>query len=133
MTIESFIPATADNARQRIAAFIEEARCDCAAFGRHLDWDSAGWNVTAHCSPLAGNGRRSAILYFTTHENGSAKGVAGRVPMSEPFASFIKAVVRRRRDASPLGFNPLARVANAARDLHDVLADRAHDPGAYRG
>lgn len=130
MSAERLVSAAAQNARLRLEIFVNEAQRECAAFGTHLDWSAAAWDVTAHCGPLASKARRSAVLYFTTHENRTARGIAGRVAMSEPFASFIKAVVRRKRDASSLTFAPLARLANAARDLHDVLADRGYDPVA---
>jgi len=116
------------NALERMERFIEQARHDCAAFGADLDWDRADWDVTKHCPRPVSKAAQKGVLYFTTHANGAAKSIDGRVPMVEPFASFIKALIRRRQDCRPQGDGPLSRIINAARDLHDVLGDRGHDP-----
>lgn len=116
------------NAVERMEAFVAHASHECAAFGADLDWDRADWDVTEHCPRPAGKAAKKAVLYFTTHENGSAKTVEGRVPMAEPFASFIKALIRRRQEQRAVGDGPLSRIINASRDLHDRLADRGHDP-----
>lgn len=130
MPVEKLVPVPERNAVQRLATFIHEARHDCAAFGTDLDWDAAAWDVTAHCTPAASKAHKSAIIYFTTHENGSAKSLEGRIPMAEPFASFVKAFVRRKQDGRRLSLGPLASVANAARYLHDELAPFGHDPAS---
>lgn len=116
------------NALERLEVFIAEARYDCAAFGSSLEWDRADWDVTTHCPRPVSKAAQKAVLYFTTHANGEAKSIEGRVPMAEPFASFIKALIRRKQDSRPQGDGPLSRIINAARDLHDQLGDRGHDP-----
>ena len=116
------------NALERMQSFVSQARHDCAAFGDNLEWDRADWDVTAFCPRPVSKAGQKAVLYFTTHANGKAKGVEGRVPMAEPFASFIKALIRRKQDSRPQGDGPLSRIINAARDLHDLLGDRGHDP-----
>lgn len=116
------------NAQQRMDAFVGHARDECAAFGSNLDWDRPDWDVTAHCQRPVAKAAQKGVLYYTTHENGTAKTIEGRVPMAEPFASFIKALIRRRQETRPQGDAPLSRIINAARDLHDLLADRAYDP-----
>lgn len=116
------------NAIERMAAFVAHARDECAAFGTDLDWDRPDWDVTHHCPRPVAKAAQKGVLYFTTHSNGAAKSVDGRVPMAEPFASFIKAIVRRTQENRPQGDGPLSRIINAARDLHDLLADRGHDP-----
>lgn len=116
------------NAQQRMDAFVGHARDECAAFGSDLDWDRPDWDVTAHCQRPVAKAAQKGVLYYTTHENGTAKTIEGRVPMAEPFASFIKALIRRRQETRPQGDAPLSRIINAARDLHDLLADRAYDP-----
>lgn len=116
------------NARERLHAFIAEAVNDCGAFGPDLEWDRPDWDVGASCpKPVGKTGQRFAI-YFTTHENSTAKSAVGRTPFAEPFASFIKAVVRRKQDDRPQTYEPLARIVNGARYLHDQLANRGHDP-----
>lgn len=116
------------NARQRMEAFVSEARCDCAAFGAGIDWDRPDWDVTSYCPKPVGKAGQASIFYFTTHENGASKSIAGRTPMREPFATFIKALIRRKQDSRPQSDGPLNRIINAARDLHDLLTDRGYDP-----
>lgn len=116
------------NALERLEAFVAQARYDCAAFGTNLEWDRADWDVTTHCPRPVSKAAQKAVLYFTTHANGEAKSIEGRVPMAEPFASFIKALIRRKQESRPQGDGPLSRIINAARDLHDQLGDRGHDP-----
>ncbi len=116
------------NARERLDAYISAARFDCAAFGTDLDWDRPDWDVTAHCPKPVAKAAQKGVLYFTTHANGTAKSMEGRVSMAEPFADFVKALIRRRQDNRPQGDGPLSRIINAARDLHDQLADRNYDP-----
>jgi hypothetical protein len=116
------------NARHNLEAFVTEARTDCAAYGVDLDWDRPDWDITAHVEERRGKAGRRSVLYFTTHENGTAKSMAGRVPLSEPFAAFMKAMVRLSQDGRPQSMDPLSRLINASRDLHDLLADRGHDP-----
>ena len=116
------------NALERLEAFIAQARYDCAAFGTNLEWDRADWDVTTYCPRPVSKAAQKAVLYFTTHANGEAKSIEGRVPMTEPFASFIKALIRRKQDSRPQGDGPLSRIINAARDIHDQLCDRGHDP-----
>ncbi len=116
------------NADERMNAFIAHAQHDCAAFGANLDWARADWNVTDHCPRPVGKAAQKGVLYFTTHENGTAKSIKGRMPMEEPFASFIKALIRRRQDENPQGDGPLSRIINASRDLHDLLANRGYNP-----
>ena len=116
------------NAVERMAAYVAHAREECAAFGIDLDWDRADWDVTAHCPRPVGKAAQKGVLYFTTHANGAAKSVEGRVPLSEPFASFIKAIIRRTQENRRQGDGQLSRIINASRDLHDLLEDRAFDP-----
>lgn len=116
------------NAIERMQKFVDEARYDCAAFGTDLDWNRPDWDVTRHCPKPVGKAGQTSILYFTTHANGTAKSIAGRMPLSEQFASFLKAVIRRKQDNRPQTDGPLNRIINAARDLHDLLANRDYDP-----
>ena len=116
------------NARQRMSAYVTHARDQLTALGANLPFDEPVWDVSAHCGRPAGKAGTASNIYFTTHDNGSAKSIEGRTPMREPFASFIKAVVRHRQEVRRQTHSPLDRIVNAARDLYDVLADRDHDP-----
>lgn len=126
--IEQLITHPELNAREKMVRFIEEARHGCAAFGQDLDWMAPAWNVKSTCPKPVGKAGQSAMLYFTTHENGTAKTVGEREALEEPFASFIKALVRRKQENRLQSVDPLARIINAARDLHTLLVDRNHDP-----
>lgn len=125
---ERLITRPERNARERLEAFVVEARYDCAAFGTDLDWDRPDWDVTIHCPKPVGKAGQRSVLYFVTHENGTAKNADGRIPIKEPFASFIKALVRRKQDSRPQTDGPLNRIINASRDLYSLLEDRDHDP-----
>lgn len=115
-------------ARQNLDALLHEARNDCAAFGRELAWDSAVWEVTPWARERRGKAGRNSRLWFVTHDNPNARRIEQRTPLSEPFASMVKAIVRLRFDASMTSVDPLARFIVASRYLHDELADRGHDP-----
>jgi hypothetical protein len=126
--VDRLIPTVERNARQRLESFIQDARTNLAAFGSNLIWNEAAWDVIGACPIPASKSRKSAVIYFTTHDNGTSKGVAQRIPLSEPFASFIKALIRRKFDARAITFDPLARIVNASRDLHEALRDDGYDP-----
>lgn len=125
---ERLITRPERNARTRLETFVAEARYDCAGFGTDLDWNSPDWDVTSHCPKPVGKAGQKSVLYFVTHENGTAKSADGRTPMEEPFASFIKALIRRKQDARPQTDGPLNRLVNASRDLYALLESRDHDP-----
>lgn len=116
------------DARKRLAEFIQRARYDCAAFGNDLNWEQPDWDVTKYCPIPENKSHTKAVIYFTTHEGGTSKSMAGRTPLSEPFCSLIKAIVRTLQDARPQTDGPLKRLVNAARDLELELADRNYDP-----
>lgn len=126
--IERLVTHPERNARQSLAAVVERARHECAAFGTELNWSSAAWDVTRHCPPPANKARSRSMLYFTTHEGGTSKSLNGRTPLSEPFGSMIKAMIRLKQDGSPQTMDPHARIINAARDLDIELRDRNGDP-----
>lgn len=116
-------------ARQNRDELIREAREDSAAFGGDLDFEALVWNVTEHCPKPGGKSCRKASLYFTTHENGTARNAEKRTPLPEPFCSVIKAIVRLKKDGNPkISDSPLARLIIAARFLAPSLADRGFDP-----
>ncbi|RIY03766.1 hypothetical protein D3218_03250 [Aureimonas flava] len=115
-------------ARRNLAAFVRRGRHDIVALGEDLPFDAPAWDLTRFSQARASSGSRKFVLYFTTSENGNAKGLEGRVPLSEPFAGFIKTVARLRYDANPKVPQTLAVLVRASRYLHDVLADRGYDP-----
>lgn len=102
------------------------ARRDSQAFGVNLDYDSSIWTLSAKLRPSAAH--QTVRLYFTTHEGGTSKDMAGRTPLTEPFAAFLKAVVRLRQDAKPKTPQNHAVMIRAGRYLHDALAPEGYNP-----
>jgi hypothetical protein len=127
--VEQLITKPVRTAADNREMLIDRARHDCAAFGMDLDFDRYDWNVTAYCPRPAGKAGQKAVLYFTTHENGTSKGIEGRTPLPEPFCSVLKALVRLKKDGNPkLVDLPLSRMIIAARYLIPLLEDRGYDP-----
>lgn len=127
--VEQLITRPVRTAAKNREMLVERARHDCAAFGVDLDFDRHDWNVTAYCPRPAGKAGQKAMLYFTTHENGSLKGIEGRTPLPEPFCSVLKALVRLKKDGNPKIVDlPLSRMIIAARYLIPLLKDRGYDP-----
>ncbi|MEE4454801.1 hypothetical protein [Novosphingobium resinovorum] len=128
MTIEHLQPVPQRLARNALAEFIHFAQFECAAFGSDLDWKRPDWDVTNYCPFHSNNSHKKSIIYFTTHEGGTSKSMAGRTALGEPFCSLMKAIVRTRQEGNPQTGNPLSRIVNASRDLELELANRSFDP-----
>lgn len=127
--IAEHIPSQRERtARENLDALIIEAKHDCAAFGRSLDWDESVWDVTNWITARRGKCGTAVRLWFVTHANGAAKKATDRIAMSEPFASMIKAIIRLKFDSRTVSVDPLARIINASRYLHDILENRDYDP-----
>ncbi|HZL38927.1 MAG TPA: hypothetical protein VFC45_01450 [Pseudolabrys sp.] len=116
------------NARLGMDALIAKAR-RLPVFGPTVDFDAPVWDLAPvkPARPTAGSAK-VAKLYFTTHENGTAKGVKGRTLLAPKFALLLKALIVLREHSHPRGSNDHNRLLRAARSLHDVLANRGHDP-----
>ena len=126
--IERLITVPERNARAALEECIHQARYDCAAFGTELDFDNPMWDVTETCPRPTNKSASKSRFYFTTHEGGTSKSMKGRVPLAEPFASFIKAIIRLKQDGSPQTADPLMRIVNASRDLAEGLQERGSEP-----
>jgi hypothetical protein len=109
-------------------ALIAKAR-SLPVFGPTVDFDAPVWDLAPvkPARPTAGSAK-VAKLYFTTHENGSAKGIEGRTLLAPKFAAFLKALIVLREQSRPRGPKDHGKLLRAARSLHDVLANRDHDP-----
>lgn len=128
-TVEQLITRPVRTAVDNREMLVDRARNDCAAFGTDLDFDRNDWNVTEYCPRPAGKAGQKAMLYFTTHENGTSKGIENRTPLPEPFCSVLKALVRLKKDGNPkLVDQLLSRMIIAARYLAPLLKDRGYDP-----
>ncbi|MGQ2908455.1 MAG: hypothetical protein ACT6QU_10940 [Aliihoeflea sp.] len=126
MPVEQLPSARLRDARQNLEAFIERARSSTMLRGNR-DFDAHDWNVS-HCREGRASAHNKVVLYFTTHENGSAKGMSGRRPMLRPFGDFIKALVCLRYEANPKHPAGLQVMIRASRYLHDAIIERSGDP-----
>ena len=102
--LERLVTRPERDAREKLAAFIAEARFDCAAYGADLHWDRPDWDVTAHCPKSVGKAAQRSVLYFTTHENGTAKDIEGRTPIEVSIGVQTGPLLGRdrRRKGTPL-------------------------------
>ncbi|MFD2262592.1 hypothetical protein ACFSM5_06810 [Lacibacterium aquatile] len=116
------------DASTNLARYINRARHEVKAFGSDLDFDAPVWDVTKDAIARVSSGKSTWKLYFSTHEGGTSQSMAGRTPMSEPFASFVKAIVRIRQEAKPKAPENHNALIRSSRYLHDTLADQGYDP-----
>lgn len=116
------------NARTNMDRLVDRAR-KLRVFGPTVDFDAAVWDLAPvkRGRPTAQTAR-AAKLYFTTHENGTAKGLAGRVLLAPEFATLIKSMIVLREHARPRVPKDHGKLLRAARSLYDVLTNRGHDP-----
>jgi hypothetical protein len=121
------------DARANLEMLVNRARNEVAAFGRDLDFDALVWDVTEDMALRTSDGHRGQALYFTTHEGGTAKSMAGRMLMAPQFSSFVKALVRLRHEAKPKTPGNHKVLIRASRYLYETLADRAYDPTQLMG
>ncbi len=128
MSVEVMPSARLRSATDNLAAFVHRAREDIAAFGPGLQFDMPVWDVTGVQDVRASAGHRTGRLYFTTHEGGASKSVEGRVPLVEPFASFLKALVRTREENGHVAFQIHGTLIRAGRYLYDAMATVGHHP-----
>lgn len=126
MTIAVLPSARELSASANLAAMVARARHEVSAFGSTLDFDAPVWPLPS--GKRASAAHQVANLYFTTHDGGYSKDLTGRTLLSEPYVSFLKAVVRLRQEAKPKLAQNHAVMLRAGRYLHDVLAGRGHDP-----
>lgn len=131
MSVRELPSARLRDARANLDSFVLRAR-ESAAFGRDLDFDAAAWDLSRwHGARPSAQGKK-LILYFTTHENGTAKGLSGRRPMLKLFGDFIKAVVRLRHENNPRESAGLRVLVRASRYLHDTILERSGNPCSIR-
>lgn len=116
------------DARANLRALVARAKAR-QVFGPTVDFDAAVWDLapvkSARPTASSANAMR---LYFTSAENGTAKGLEGRSPWAPDFANVMKAIIVLRGHAQPKGVNDYRAIVYAARALHDVLRNRNHDP-----
>ena len=97
MLVENLPSARERSAEENLAEFIRYAREDIAAFGRELDFGADVWDVSSTSNHRPSAGHQASNIAYLTHQTGRKSDV--RTPLAEPFASFIKSVIRRRQEA----------------------------------
>lgn len=131
MPVRELPSARLRDARANLESFVQRGR-DSAAFGHDLDFDAAAWDLTKWGGARPSAQGKKVVLYFTTHENGTAKGLSGRDPMLNPFGDFIKAVVRLRQESNPRQPEGLRVLVRSSRYLHETVLERSGDPCSLR-
>lgn len=114
------------DAGSNLAGMIERARRS-PAFSA-VEFDAPMWTVALTKTKRASSARATVSRLYFTEAKAGGRGPEGRVPLREPFASFVKAVIRLREGASPRHLDDHAAVIRAARFLHDQIGDIAFDP-----
>lgn len=131
MPVRELPSARLQDARANLALFVQRAR-ESATFGPDLDFDAAAWDLSRWNGARPSAQNRKLVVYFTTHENGTAKGLSRRRPLLKPFGDFIKAVVRLRHEQNPREPAGLQVLVRASRYLHDAILERSGDPCSLR-
>lgn len=126
MTVHILPSARLRDAGANLDAMVSKAR-GVAAFGP-VNFDEAMWQVSLIKSKRASSARANVSKLYFTDAKAGARELEGRTPLREPFASFLKAVVRLREDASPKHLDDHAALIRAGRFLHDQMEDLGFDP-----
>lgn len=114
------------DAQANLDAFVARAR-DCSSFGA-VRFDDPMWEVTLTKTKRASSARAGVNRLYFTEVLAGGRGEQGRVPLSEPFASFLKAVVRLREDKGSKHLDDHAGMIAAGRLLHAQMAEIGYDP-----
>lgn len=91
-----FVASRAASARDNAVAFVTLCRERLTVFGKDLDFDAAVWDVT-QATRRRGSSARDHV-YFV--RNGSGRRLSD-VPLSEPFGSFAKSLIRYGHGVRP--------------------------------
>ena len=103
---------------------LEKTARDSIAFGADLGFDDHKWEIQEGAADT-----KRCVLWFTVNPAGAAsKDVAERSRLREPFATFLKSVIRLMEAAKHRGANSYKPVLAAGRYLHDELERRGYDP-----
>lgn len=114
------------DAEANLVAFVARARA-CTSFGA-VRFDDAMWEVALTKAKRASSARAGVSRLYFTEALAGGRGEQGRVPLSEPFASFLKAVVRLREEDGSKHLDDHAGLIAAGRFLHGQMAEIDYDP-----
>lgn len=113
-------------AQANLDAFVARARA-CRSLGP-VRFDDPIWEVTLIKAKRASSARAGVKRLYFTEALAGGRGEEGRVALCEPFASFLKAVVRLREDNGEKHLDDHAGLIAAGRLLHAGMADIGYDP-----
>ncbi|MEY9185047.1 hypothetical protein ABIG06_006549 [Bradyrhizobium sp. USDA 326] len=126
MNVIAFPDRLAIGARENLAAMVAKAR-SLQVFGPSVDFDASVWDLS-HCfERKPGKAFSSAVLYFTARQEKPSRKIEGRTDLTDPFASFLKAMIVMRQFASPTSFGVHQRSLMVGRLLYEALAKCGHD------
>jgi hypothetical protein len=126
MNVRILPSARLQGAEANLEAFIAKAR-GVAAFGP-VRFDEPMWTVKCLKTGRSSSaGRGTNKIYFTQAKQGG-RGLEGREVLKQPFADFLKAVVRLREDASAKHLGDHAAVIRAGRYLYAETEAIGHNP-----
>lgn len=131
MQVRPLPSARLRDAHANLASFVRRGR-ESVAFGNDLDFESDAWDLSKWNGARPSAQGKKVVIYFTTHENGEAKGLDGRRPLLRPFGDLIKAILRIRYEKNPAEPAGLRVLVRASRYLHDGLLQRSDDPCVIR-
>gem|GEM_PF-1490104 len=107
-------------------AFITAAK-SCAAFGQ-ITWGAECWNITDSQTKDRGHKQREYNLWFTQHQDGVRSSRTPGLAFIEPFASFVKALIRLRHEFNNQTCGNHMIIIQAMRYLYDELKYNNYNP-----
>ena len=103
---------------------LERAARKSIAFGSDLPFDDDSWLIQERTAD-----RRPITLWFTVRQPDDGSEEAGEPRrMREPFATFLKSIIRLWQAADPRGPERHEALLRAGRYLYEQLEPRDHDP-----
>jgi hypothetical protein len=116
------------DARENLDAMVTRAR-SLNVFGTTVDFDAPVWDlaVTKVARPSARSAQQAKLI-FATHLDNYVYDIEQRTLMTNPFASFVKAMIVLREEIKPKAAKEHDRILRTARSLYDAMADPDRDP-----
>lgn len=126
MTVHVLPTARHLDAKANLDAFMLRARA-CSSLG-DIEFDDPIWTVALTKVKRASSARAGVNRLYFTEVLAGGRGDHGRIPLIEPFAGFLKAVVRLREDNGSKHLDDHAGLIAAGRFLHSEMAGIGYDP-----
>lgn len=126
MTVHVLPSARHRDAQTNLEAFVERAQASTSL--GEVAFDDAVWNVTLVKTKRASSARAGVSRLYFTEALAGGRGDHGRVPLSNPFAAFLKAVVRLREAKASKHLDDHAGLIATGRLLHAEMAGIDYDP-----